>query len=100
VLTALDAEERFLLSAYYLDRKTLLELGRVLRVHEATISRKLKRLTGDVRKKLLKALEMRGMSRRAAQEALGVDPGDVDLNLRKLLQIPETPAFIRKEGAS
>jgi RNA polymerase sigma-70 factor (ECF subfamily) len=100
VLTALDAEARFLLSAYYLDRRTLLELGRVLRVHEATISRKLKRVTDELRKKLLKALEKRGMSRRAAQEALGADPGDLDVNLRKLLQIPETPAFIRKEGAS
>ena len=100
VLSGLDAEARFLLSAYYLDRRTLLELGGVLRVHEATVSRKLKRVTGEVRKKLLKALEKRGMSRRAAEEALGVDPGDLDLNLRKLLQAPEVPAFLRKEGGS
>jgi RNA polymerase sigma-70 factor, ECF subfamily len=99
VLGALDGEARFLLSAYYLDRRTLLELGGVLRVHEATISRKLKRVTGEVRKKLLKTLEKRGMSRRAAEEALGVDPGDLDVNLRKLLQTSEGPAFLRKEGA-
>jgi RNA polymerase sigma-70 factor (ECF subfamily) len=97
VLGALDAETRFLLSAYYLDRRTLLELGGVLRVHEATVSRKLKRVTEEVRKKLLKSLEKRGMSRRAAQEALGVDPGDLDLNLRKLLQTPQGPAFMGKE---
>jgi RNA polymerase sigma-70 factor (ECF subfamily) len=98
-LRALDAEARFLLSAYYLDRRTLLELGRVLRVHEATVSRKLKRVTEEVRKKLLKALEKRGMSRRAAQEALGTDPGEVDVNLRKLLQTPEGPAFMGKEAS-
>ncbi|UWZ83841.1 sigma-70 family RNA polymerase sigma factor [Occallatibacter riparius] len=98
VLGGLDAEARFLLSAYYLDRRTLLELGGVLRVHEATVSRKLKRVTEEVRKKLLKALQNRGMSRRAAEEALGVDPGDLDLNLRKLLQAPGDPAFLRKEG--
>jgi RNA polymerase sigma-70 factor (ECF subfamily) len=98
VLGALDAEARFLLSAYYLDRRTLLELGGVLRVHEATVSRKLKRVTEELRKKLLKSLEKRGMSRRAAQEALGVDPGDLDLNLRKLLQTSEGPAFMGKEA--
>jgi RNA polymerase sigma-70 factor (ECF subfamily) len=98
VLGALDAEARFLLSAYYLDRRTLLELGGVLRVHEATVSRKLKRVTEEVRKKLLKSLEKRGMSRRAAQEALGVDPGDLDLNLRKLLQTPQGSAFMGKEA--
>jgi RNA polymerase sigma-70 factor (ECF subfamily) len=98
VLGALDAEARFLLSAYYLDRRTLLELGGVLRVHEATVSRKLKRVTEEVRKKLLKSLEKRGMSRRAAQEALGVNPGDLDLNLRKLLQTSEGPAFMGKEA--
>jgi RNA polymerase sigma-70 factor, ECF subfamily len=99
VLRALDGEARFLLSAYYLDRRTLLELGGVLRVHEATISRKLKRVTEDVRKKLLKTLEKRGMSRRAAEEALGVDPGDLDVNLRKLLQTSEGPAFMGKEAS-
>jgi RNA polymerase sigma-70 factor (ECF subfamily) len=100
VLGGLDAEARFLLSAYYLDRRTLLELGGVLRVHEATVSRKLKRVADEVRKKLLKALQKRGMSRRAAEEALGTDPRDVDVNLRKLLQSSEGPAFLRKEGAS
>jgi RNA polymerase sigma-70 factor, ECF subfamily len=99
VLRALDGEARFLLSAYYLDRRTLLELGGVLRVHEATISRKLKRVTEDVRKKLLKTLEKRGMSRRAAEEALGVDPGDLDVNLRKLLQTSEGSAFKGKEAS-
>ena len=43
-----DAEERFLLAAYYLDGQTLLQIARVLGVHEATVSRKLHRATDDI----------------------------------------------------
>jgi RNA polymerase sigma-70 factor, ECF subfamily len=82
------AEERFLLTAYYVDDKTLAEIGRVLHVHEATISRRLKRATGAIRKQLVRNLENSGMSRKASEEALGTDPRDLDLrmDLRKLLQ--------------
>lgn len=85
-LSAASAEERFVLSAYYLDQHTLHEISRVLRVHEATVSRKLKRATEHLRKELLRTLRAGGLSRRAAEEALGTDPRDVDINLRKLLQ--------------
>src|SRR5215469_16967510 len=68
VLRELGAEERFVLSAYYLDQRTLLQIAGVMRVHEATVSRKLKRAAEDVRKKLLKALQAQGMSREAAPE--------------------------------
>ena len=88
-LSAVSAEERFLLSAYYLDQHTLHEISRVLRVHEATVSRKLKRATERLRKHLLRTLRARGLSLRAAEEALGTDPRDVDINLRKLLQKSE-----------
>ena len=97
-IATLSAEERFLLSAYYLDTHTLHEVGRVLRVHEATVSRKLKRTTEHVRKELLKVLVARGLSRRAAEETLGTDPRDVDVNLRKLLQNPDRRAISNKEG--
>jgi RNA polymerase sigma-70 factor, ECF subfamily len=96
-LSAASAEERFLLSAYYLDRHTLHEMSRVLRVHEATISRKLKRATERLRKQLLRTLRARGLSRRAAEEALGTDPRDVDINLRKLLQKSEGDPISNKE---
>jgi RNA polymerase sigma-70 factor (ECF subfamily) len=88
-LSEASAEERFLLSSYYLDQHTLHEMSRVLRVHEATISRKLRRATERLRKQLLRTLTARGLSRRAAEEALGTDPRDVDINLRKLLQKSE-----------
>lgn len=97
-LAELSAEERFLLSAYYLDGHSLKDIGRVLGVHEATISRKLKRSTKLVRKALLKALVTGGLSRRAAEEALRTDPGDVDLNLRKLLQDPSDKTYSLMEG--
>src|SRR5206468_1891969 len=39
-LGLLEPEERFLLSAWFLDQRTLLEISRILRVHEATVSRR------------------------------------------------------------
>jgi RNA polymerase sigma-70 factor (ECF subfamily) len=81
------------LSAYFLDRQTLLQIGRLLRVHEATISRRLKRLTADLRKQLLRTLRADGLSERAAEEALGADPRDIEINLRALLQTSQIAAF-------
>ena len=97
-LSEASAEERFLLSAYYLDQHTLHEMSRVLRVHEATISRKLKRATDRLRKQLLRTLKERGLSRRAAEEALGTDPRDVDINLRRLLQKSDVDPNSNMEG--
>lgn len=93
MLRALSVKDRFLLSAYFLDGRTLAELAAVLRIHEATVSRRIKRLIGDVHKKLLKQLEADGMSRNAAREALGTDPRDLSVNLRNLLQSSADSAF-------
>jgi RNA polymerase sigma-70 factor (ECF subfamily) len=90
------AEERFLLASYYIDERTLLQIAQVLHVHEATVSRKLRRVTGDLRKQVLKNLQGFGLSRRAAEEALGADPRDLDLNLKKLLQNPPSDTFQEK----
>jgi RNA polymerase sigma-70 factor (ECF subfamily) len=96
----LAAEDRYLLSAYYLDRQTLLQIARILGVHEATISRRLKRLLGDVRKQLLANLRSGGLSKRAAEEALGADPRDIEINLRMLLQTSQTSTFSNQTAAS
>ena len=93
---ALDAEQRFLLSAWFLDRRTLLELSRIVRVHEATVSRRIQRLTSRLREELLGRLQTNGMSRAAAEEALGIDPRDVDINLRALLQASRSETFSGK----
>jgi RNA polymerase sigma-70 factor, ECF subfamily len=97
-LSERDAEERFLMTAYYLDEQTLLQIARVLGVHEATVSRKLRRATEDTRKEVLGNLQRGGLSRRAAEEALGADPRDVEVNLKKLLQNSQAEAF--KEQAA
>jgi RNA polymerase sigma-70 factor (ECF subfamily) len=89
-------DERFLLAAYYLDERTLLQIAQVLHVHEATISRKLHRIVDDLRKQILKTLESSGLSRRAAEEALQADPRDLDINLKKLLQSSQPDAFQEK----
>jgi len=91
-------EERFLLSSYFLDQQTLLQIGRLLHVHEATVSRKLKRLTTNLRKQLLRNLQSGGLSKRAAEEALGTDPRDVELNIRRLLQNSQSGSFSNKTG--
>ncbi|MBS1804182.1 MAG: sigma-70 family RNA polymerase sigma factor [Acidobacteria bacterium] len=94
-LTSQPAEERFVLAAYYLDERTLAEIGKFLNVHEATISRRLKRSTEAIRKQILKLLEKGGLSRTAAQEAIGTDPRDLELgmDLKKLLQYPSSESF-------
>lgn len=91
-------EERFLLAAYYLDDRTLLEVARVLGVHEATVSRRLRRVAEDVRKGVMRNLQQAGLSRRSAEEALGADPRDIEMNLRKLLQISAAAAFPEKKA--
>jgi RNA polymerase sigma-70 factor (ECF subfamily) len=95
-LHQLAAEERFLLAAYYLDERTLLEIAPLLHVHEATISRKLHRMTGDLRRQIVRNLQGSGLSKRAFQEALGADPRDLNLNLKKILQITSLDAFQEK----
>jgi RNA polymerase sigma-70 factor (ECF subfamily) len=91
-----QAEDHFLLAAYYLDQRTLLQIAQVLHVHEATVSRKLRRIVDDLRKQVLKTLQSFGLSRRAAEEALGTDPRDLDINLKKLLQSSQSDAFQEK----
>jgi RNA polymerase sigma-70 factor (ECF subfamily) len=84
-LASLPAEDRMILSAYYLDERTLAEIARMLGVHESTISRKLEKLTKALRKQILNGLGRRGMSRRQAEETLEVDVRDLQLDIRRKL---------------
>lgn len=95
-LKALESEDCFLLSSYFLDRHTLLDIARLLKVHEATISRRLKRLIAELHKQLLLNLQSAGLSERKAQEALGADPRDIEINLRRVLQTSQAGAFTDK----
>lgn len=87
-LAELAAEDRFILAAYFLDDRTLAEVGRMLHVHESTISRKLERIVQDLRKRILKSLAQSGMSARAAEEALDIDVRDLAINVRQRLRPP------------
>jgi RNA polymerase sigma-70 factor (ECF subfamily) len=96
-LAFLSGEERTVLSAYYLDGRTLAEIARMLGVHESTISRKLDKLAKSLRKQIVAALVRRGMSRRQAEEALEVDVRDLQVDIRSsLAQEPSSPAFSEK----
>jgi len=90
VLAGLPADERMILSAYYLDGRTLAEIARMLGVHESTISRKLDKLAKSLRKQIVAALTKNGMSRRQAEEALEVDVRDLQVDIRRSLA-QETP---------
>jgi RNA polymerase sigma-70 factor, ECF subfamily len=110
VREALDREgpeEKFLLASYYLDGHKLHEIASMLGVHEATVSRKLKRVTTSVRKRIVRGLEQRGMNRRQVEEILEADPRDLTavnaggadpphrdyLELKELLQTSQARPF-------
>jgi RNA polymerase sigma-70 factor, ECF subfamily len=97
-IAALPSEDRMILSAYYLDGRTLAEIARMLGVHESTISRKLDKLAKTLRKQILAGMARRGMSRRQAEEALEVDVRDLHLDIRRSLAQDSAPAaFSEKE---
>ena len=96
-LAFLSGEDRMVLSAYYLDGRTLAEIARMLGVHESTISRKIDKLAKSLRKQILASLTRAGMSRRQAEEALDVDVRDLQLDIRRsLAQETSPPAFSEK----
>jgi len=98
-LGLLSAEDRMVLSAYYLDERTLAEIARMLGVHESTISRKLDKLAKALRKQILGNLVRRGMSRRQAEESMDVDVRDLRVNIqRTLTQESSPPAFSEKRA--
>jgi RNA polymerase sigma-70 factor (ECF subfamily) len=90
-LAFLSGEDRMILSAYYLDQRTLAEIARMLGVHESTISRKLDKLAKALRKQILNGLVRRGMARRQAEEALEVDVRDLQLDIRRKLAQDSPP---------
>ncbi len=84
-LAELSAEDRFTLASYFLDGRTLADIARTLGLHESSVSRRLDRLAIGLRKRILAALRLRGMSHAQASEALEADVRDLQLNLRSRL---------------
>jgi RNA polymerase sigma-70 factor (ECF subfamily) len=92
-LRALDAEDRFILASFFLHDRTLAELGRILRLHESTVSRRIGKITAGLRKQILRGMVRRGLSRRQAEEALQSDVRDLQIDIRARLQenLQESP---------
>ena len=84
-LAAISAEERLILASYYLDNRTLAEIGRLLGAHQSTISRRLDKITRGLRKRILHALWRKGMDTRQAREAMGVDVRELSVDVRSRL---------------
>jgi RNA polymerase sigma-70 factor (ECF subfamily) len=98
-LRALRAEDRFVLASYFLDGRTLAEIARALTVHESTISRKVEKLTKNLRKQILKNLVHYGMNRRQAEEALTADVRDLTLDIRSSLTQDSVAGAFSEKGA-
>ena len=98
-LRSLAAEDRFVLSSYFLDGRTLAQIARALSVHESTVSRKVEKLTKGLRKQIAKNLVRQGMSRRQAEEALSADVRDLTVDIRaSLAQDSAAAAFSDKRA--
>jgi RNA polymerase sigma-70 factor, ECF subfamily len=99
-LRVLSAEERFVLASYFLDGRTLAEIARALSLHESTISRKIEKLTKNLRKQILRNLVQHGMSRRQAEEALSADVRDLALDIRASLAQDSSGGTFSNKGTN
>ncbi len=86
-LVELDAEDRFLLSSWYLDQRTLADIGRQLHLHESTISRRLDRLTKKLRRRVRERLRAAGLGLSECDELLmELDVRDLHVNVTASLK--------------
>ena len=99
-LHQLPAEDRLVLAGYYLDNRTLTEIGRMLGVHESTVSRRLEKLLKLLRKQVVAGLQARGMNRGQAEEALEVDVRFLSVDVRRRLQETRSTAFQEDKGSN
>ncbi len=79
------AEDRLLLACYFLDGRTLADIGRMLNVHESTVSRRLEKTTAAVRKRIIAELRSAGVPKREAEGMLQIDVRDLGINVRERL---------------
>lgn len=95
-LGILDPRDRLRLAYYYVDGRTLAEIGKLLAEHEATVSRKLDRARRDVRERVEAALR-ENKSWTDAQVKLCFEyardewPFDLEKSLRPSANVGEAP---------
>ena len=86
-LAELGAEECYLLASYYLDQRTLADIGRQLHVHESTVSRRLERVTTELRKRVRKRLQVAGFHPRRCDELMReLDVRDLNVDVAATLR--------------
>jgi RNA polymerase sigma-70 factor (ECF subfamily) len=98
-LGLLSGEDRLVLASYYLDDRTLTEIGRMVGVHESTISRRLEKLLKGLRKQVLAGLVSRGMNRVQAEESLEADVRYLQVDVTRKLQENRPAAFQQDKGS-
>jgi RNA polymerase sigma-70 factor, ECF subfamily len=98
-LGLLADQDRLVLASYYLDDRTLTEIGRMVGVHESTISRRLEKLLKGLRKQVLAGLVSRGMNRGQAEEALDADVRYLQVDVTRKLQENRPAAFQQDKGS-
>ncbi len=98
-LGQLDTEDRLVLASYYLDDRTLTQIGRMVGVHESTISRRLEKLLKGLRKQVIAGLVARGMNRAQAEETLEADVRYLQVDVSRKLQENRPAAFQQDKGS-
>jgi RNA polymerase sigma-70 factor (ECF subfamily) len=98
-LGQLAGEDRLVLASYYLDNRTLTEIGRMIGVHESTISRRLEKMLKGLRKQVMAGLVSRGMNRGQAEEALEADVRYLQVDVTRKLQENRPAAFQQDKGS-
>jgi RNA polymerase sigma-70 factor len=98
-LADLDDEDRLLMKLYYFDGMRLREAGAVLGVHEATASRRLTRIHGDVRKRVEGLLmKEHGWTQAEATRSLSQVASSLQMEVEPLLAPQAKPALDPSAG--
>ncbi len=96
VLDNLSTQEKLLLKLYYFEEITLKQIGRVLKVHESTVSRLIGRLKIRIRKEVGKNLRQQHRVRpNELLDLIETGLSNADLDLKKLLALPEENQWIK-----
>ncbi len=107
-LAELTARERMILACYYVDQLTLVEIGRMVREHESTISRHLERIRQTLREHVTSELQRGKPTRDGLSAEPALDMAQVELvfeyaledwafDLSRALNEAETRADLREK---
>jgi len=93
-LANLNPEDRLLVKLYYFDGLRLREAGAVLGVHEATASRRLTRIHGEIRKSVEGILmKQHGWTQSEAARSLSEIAAHLQMEIEPLLATPADPGL-------